>query len=232
MRGVLWRRVGVGFGVSAWLGERGYGWVVATDGAMCGAAYVHLEVGEGEAVEAEELVGEERADASDVLYGLEGLEGAYIARYGAEDTDLGGGVVGAWGGFVAVEASEAGVSGCVGEGLAFVGEYAAVGEGFMCEDAGVVDEVFGVHVVGGVDDEVVGGDGGEGVGGGQGVLVGGDVDIGVEGCELLERALDFGAADVGCGVEDLSLEVGDVDGVIVHDADMAYACGCEVVCHG
>ncbi len=123
------------------------------------------------------------------------------------------------------------MAGCVGEGLPFVGEDAAVGERFMGEDAGVVDEVFGVDVVGGIDDEVVGGDYVEGVGGGEGVLVGGDVGVGVEGYEFLERALDFGLAEVGCGVEYLALEIGEVDGVVVHDADMSYSSGGEVVCH-
>src|SRR4029079_16786303 len=96
------------------------------------------------------------------------------------------------------------------------------------DQAGVVQQVARGEVVGAVDDHVVAGDDVEHVLGGQplGVLVDGHA-----GGDRLDRGLggvDLGLADAVDGVQDLALEVRDVDGVGVDDAQRADAGGGQV----
>lgn len=151
---------------------------------MWRSAYVHLEVREREGVEAQELVGQEVANACEVFDSLDGLYGADVTCHGSEDTDLCCRLVCAGRGLVAVEASKTGVVRGMGEGLTFVAEDAAMGEWLAREDTSVVDEVFGIHIVGRVDDKIIARDDVEGVSYGQRLLVGTDVDGRVESLEL------------------------------------------------
>ena len=59
-----------------------------------------------------------------------------------------------------------------------------------------------------------------------------DLHLGVDGGERGARALDLGHADAVRGVDDLALQVGEIDRVVVDDADAPDARGGEVHQHG
>ena len=113
-------------------------------------------------------------------------------------------------------------------GLALEAEDAAVGVGLAGEDAGVVDEVAGLEVVGAVGDDVVVLEDLERVGAGEHGVVLDDVEEGIEALEHDLGGVDLELADGGGGVDDLALEVRGVDGVEVDEADGAYSGGGEI----
>ena len=88
---------------------------------------------------------------------------------------------------------------------------------------GVVEQVAGGEVVDAVDDDVVALDDLHDVGGveADGVLV--DPYVGVELVDRLLGGVDLRHADAGGGVDDLALQVGQVDHVVVDDAQRADA---------
>ena len=55
-----------------------------------------------------------------------------------------------------------------------------------------------------------------------------DADVGIEGGETRDRAVELGSPDPARVVEDLPLEVALVDHVEVHDADPSHTRGGEV----
>lgn len=55
-----------------------------------------------------------------------------------------------------------------------------------------------------------------------------EADVGVHRVELFRGRLELGAADVRRVVERLAMEVGEVDGVVVHETDRSDARGREV----
>ena len=81
-------------------------------------------------------------------------------------------------GFIAEDTAIACMSGNVGEGIAAISQYTAMRIGLPALHAYVVDEVFCVVAVGGVDDEVVVGDDG---GGGEELWDFDYADVGVDG---------------------------------------------------
>ncbi len=94
-------------------------------------------------------------------------------------------------------------------GLAFKAEDAAVGVGLAGEDAGVVDEVAGLEVVGAVGDDVVVLEDLERVGAGEHGVVLDDVDVGVEALEhLISAESTLSLPTVEVRVDDLALQVG------------------------
>jgi len=88
-------------------------------------------------------------------------------------------------------------------------------------DGVVVDEVAGLEVVGGVEDEVGGGEEIVDVGGDQVGYVGVDGDGGVEEGDLAAGGLGLGEGLEGVGLveEDLPLEVGGFDEVAVDEGE-------------
>ncbi len=91
-------------------------------------------------------------------------------------------------------------------------------------DAEIVDEVAGLVIVGGVEDEL--GILKQGQGGGDEVgNVGGDGDIGVDGGEFAAGGFGFreGIASVGFVIEHLALEVAVLDEVAVNEGEVADA---------
>ena len=94
--------------------------------------------------------------------------------------------------------------------------------------AGIADEVAGREIVGPVDDEVVARQDGEHVRRLEPHVVRDDGDVGVERAHGVGRGVDLAPPDVRGRVEDLPLEVGDVDDVIVDDPERPHARGREV----
>ena len=93
---------------------------------------------------------------------------------------------------------------------------------------GVVDEVAGGEVVAAVEDEVVVAEEPGGVGFSQPFVVGLDADGGVERPDGGGGALGLGPADAVRAVDHLALEVGDIDIVVVDDAERADPSGGEI----
>ena len=89
------------------------------------------------------------------------------------------------------------------------------------EHARVVDQVAGREVVSPVHDHVVFGENLQRVATIDRMLVADDVQVGVDGLQLLLGAGDLGPADVGREVDDLALEVRDVDDVEIDQPDRA-----------
>ena len=99
----------------------------------------------------------------------------------------------------------------------------------QAEDLGRVgDEVAGREVVGAVEHDVVAAQHVERVVRVEPQRVLDDVDVRVDVRDALARGVDLAAPDVRPAVDDLALEVGRVDGVVVDDADRADARGGEV----
>ncbi len=92
-------------------------------------------------------------------------------------------------------------------------------------DGVVVDEVAGFEVVGGVEDELGGGEELVDVGGDEVGDVGVDGDGGVEEGDLAAGGFGFGEGFAGVGLveEDLALEVGGFDEVAVDEGEGADA---------
>ncbi len=104
----------------------------------------------------------------------------------------------------------------------------AVGVGLAEQDAGVVDQVAGLEVVGAVGDDVVVLEDFERVGAGEHRVVLDDVEVRVQALEHDLGGVDLELADCRGGVDDLALQVACVDGVEVDEADGADSCGGEI----
>src|SRR5436189_571711 len=104
----------------------------------------------------------------------------------------------------------------------------AVDERLAHELRRIVDEVTDREVVRAVDDDVVALEDLEHVRREKQRLVADHPDRGVDRSEVLDCRIDLRAADVGGGVEDLALQVGLVDPVEVHDAELAVAGGRQI----
>ena len=226
------RTDGIGWGDAAELvvvDQLGDGGVGAADGAVGVLSQLEGAEGHAEGVYEQEAADEGVADAEDELDGLGGLDDADKAGEDAEDSAFGAGGNEARRWRLRVEAAVAGaLLGAEDAGLALEAEDAAVGVGLAGEDAGVVDEVAGLEVVGAVGDDVVVLEDFKGVGGGEHGVVLDDVEEGVEALEHDLRGVDLELADGGGGVDDLALEVGGVDGIEVDEADGAYSGSGEI----
>ena len=88
---------------------------------------------------------------------------------------------------------------------------------------GVVEDVARLERVGAVEDDVVAGDDPVDVARVEHLLVADHRDVGVERLDRLAGRVDLLLADPGRVVDHLALEVGQVDGVEVDDADRADA---------
>ena len=186
--------------------------------------------GDGERVEVEETADERLAEAGEELDGFGGLEGSDETGDGAEDACFGAGGDGAWRWWGGEHAAVAGATGGgVEDGeLAFEAMDSAVDirDAAPCGD--IAAEVAGGEVVGAVEDEVAAVGEVHGVGGAESVVDDGDAEGGVEGLEASGGGGGLGLAGIGFGEEDLALEIGEGDDVVVDDDEVADACGGEV----
>ena len=112
--------------------------------------------------------------------------------------------------------------------LALEAEDRGADDGDLQPHGRVVEQVARREVVDAVDDDVVVLDDLHDVRGVQARLVLDDVDVRVERVDLLLGGVDLGHADAVGRVDDLALQVGDVDHVVVDDAERADAGGGEV----
>src|SRR5580658_9701897 len=202
-------------------------------GSAGGAAWIlaQLEGAEvhAQSVDEKQATDEWVADAEDELDDLGGLNDSDEARQDAEDAAFGAGwdQAGGWG--FGVEAAVA-VAFLGGEyrGLALKAEDGTVCVGLACEDAGVVDEVARLEVVGAVGDDVVVLEDLEGVGRGEHRVVLHDVGVLVQALDHLLGGVDLEHSHGVLGVDDLALQIRFVDDVEVYEAEGAYPGGGEV----
>ena len=96
------------------------------------------------------------------------------------------------------------------------------------QDGGVVDEIPRGEVVRPVDDHVPAAQQTQSVVGRQTSPVGDDLDVGVERPDRLGRRIHLGTPHGGCDMDDLALEVGDIDVVVVDEPDRAHPGGRQV----
>jgi hypothetical protein len=89
--------------------------------------------------------------------------------------------------------------------------------------AGVVEQIAGIEGVGAVGDDVVAGDEIERVGPRQLPGMRLDGDLRIETAHGVGRALDLEAAEVLGAVQHLPLQIGQVDAVVIDDAERADA---------
>jgi hypothetical protein len=101
-------------------------------------------------------------------------------------------------------------------------------KGLVQCDAEVVDEILGGIVVGGIEDEVIRGQEFPGVVAGQAAGMRFEADMGIQRAQAGDGGLNLGPADVGGGVQDLALEIGDLHDVGIDEAQQADAGGGEI----
>ena len=115
-------------------------------------------------------------------------------------------------------------------GLPFKAEDGAVNIRLFEQHAGIVGQVTRREIVGAVHDDVVGLDDLDRVFARQARIMNDDFDARVDAVDGFLGRLRFGPADVGVGVKNLALQIGEIDVVEVNDAEFADA-GCGQI-HG
>ena len=178
--------------------------------------------GSGAHVVDEDGADERRAVAEDELDHLGGHRDAESAGHHAEHAALRAGRHAARRGDVGVEvAVDGAASGVEHAELPARAEHRAPHVRDPEDGGGVGHEVAGLEVVGAVEHDVVAVQHVEHGVPAQALTVGGDGDLGVESGERAGGGIDLGPADVGGAVDDLPVEVAQVDGVVVDDAERA-----------
>ena len=225
---------------AAFSGEMSEGALGADDAGGVGFGGADLASFVGPEVEGEEGPADETGLAGKEFEGFGDLDGGGEVNGGGENA---GGVAGfdGAGGRLGEEAGEAGGrilgwGGDDGHGRGIGTDGGGVDPGFGLLDGVVVDEVAGLEVVGGVEDDVGGGEEFVNVCGDEVGDVGMDGDGGVEEGDLAAGGLGLGKRLEGVGFveEDLTLEVGGLDEVSVDEGEGADAgageqrgCGCS-----
>lgn len=223
-----WRRGGWRHAAKLLVIDRsGDGGVVAADGT-CGvtaklkAAEFHFE-----GVDMKESANQRAPYAGEEFDGFGGLEGADDPGHDAEHSafSAGGNEAGFW--RVWSHAAVTGTAKVRGEdgALALESKNAAVDVRLFEKNTDVVAQVAGGKVVGAVDHEVIIAGDGHGVAGVKGVGVRDDVDMRIEGMEVVDGGIELGPADISRGVQKLALEVGFFDDIGIDDAENSYARG-------
>ena len=99
---------------------------------------------------------------------------------------------------------------------------------FLREHAGVVREIARGEIVRAVDDDVVRANDVESVLAGETRIVKDHIDVRIEGVDGFPGGLRFGAANVGIGVENLTLQIRIIHHVEIRDAEFTDARGGEI----
>lgn len=208
------------------------GRMVAADGALGIATELELAELHVEGVEEHEASGEGGAFADGELQNFGGLDAADDAGEDAEDAAFSAaGNHAGWRGFgIEAAVTRSAEVRCEDAGLAIESENGTVDVGFLEENAGVVGEITSREIVGAVDDDVVLADDVEGVFAGEPGVMDDDFAGRVDAENGFLGGVGLGTSDVGSGVYDLALEIGEIDGVEVDDANFADAGGGEI--HG
>ena len=209
--------------------QLGHGRIVAADGAVGVLAHTHVHPLLRERVVQPEPSDHRLTDAGDQLDALDALSGADVSGHDAEHAALRAVGDHPRGRRLGEHAAVAGAfSGVEHAQLALEPEDRAVHVRDTRQDAGVVDEVAGGEVVRAVDDQVVAGHDLQGVVGGQEGAVLHHLDVGVDLRDRRSGGVDLVCTDVGGAVDDLALQVGGVDDVVIHQTDGAHTGGSEV----
>ena len=186
----------------------------------------------GAAVVLQQAVVQRLAGAGEHLDHLERLDGADEAGDGAEHAGLRAADDAGRRRRLGKQAAVAGrLAALDGHRQARHAQHGAVDQRLAAQHAGVVEQVARREVVHGGHDDVVAVDHGERGGGAQARGVRLERHLGVERRQPLRRHLGLAPADVGGREQDLALQVGELDDVVVDDADAADAGGGEIEEH-
>ncbi len=93
-------------------------------------------------------------------------------------------------------------------------------------------EVTGLEIVGAIDDDIVAGEQRLRIGGVESYTMLDHRDMRVDAGNELGCAIGLGPADIGRGVDDLSLQVGQRHGIVIDDAEGANTGGGKILQHG
>ena len=108
-------------------------------------------------------------------------------------------------------------------GLAFEAKDGGVNVGLAGEHARIVHQIAGGKVVGAIGDDVELANDVERIGAAELGLELANVDEGIDGGQFLRGGVEFGTTHVGCGMDDLPLQVGEVHHIEVNQAQRAHA---------
>ncbi len=198
--------------------------LLAADGAVGVLAQPHLVEGHRGRVVEQQAADERLAHAQDELDGLGGLDGPDRARQHTQHAALGATGHQARRRRLREETAVArALFGIEHRRLPLETEDAAVDVGLAQQHAGVISQITRREVVGAVDDDVVGREQFQCVSRGQRHFVRVHLHVGVDVENALLGAFQLQPANVLRAVDDLPLQVGVVDGVVVDQADAADA---------
>ncbi len=177
----------------------------------------------------EKAAHERLADPEDQLDRLGGLDGSDDTRKHAEHAAFGATRDEAWRRGLGMETA---IARTVRRGehrcLPFETRDAAVGVRAARKDAGIVDEITRREVVGAVDYDVVRRHEVERVPLAEPDVVWLDSRVRIDVAQAIGGRFELRSPDVGCAVNDLSLEIADVDHVLVYESDSAHTRGREI----
>ena len=183
-----------------------------------------------ERVDQQKTTDERLANTEDQLDGLGGLDDADKPRQNAEDAALRAGRHEARRWRLRIQAAIARAFGQAEDaGLTLKAEDGAVGVGLAEQNAGIVDEVTRLKVVGAVRDHVEVLEDLHRVRAGEHGIELDDLEVRVQVLQFLLSGVDLEHADGRGGVDDLPLQIARIDHVEVHQTDGAHAGRGEVV---
>src|SRR3989338_5912252 len=109
--------------------------------------------------------------------------------------------------------------------LSLEAEDAPVNIGLAEQHASVIDQVPGREIIGAVGNDVVISEQVESIRRRECCLVSNNLDMRVDAAQPVARGVELRTSDIGGGVDDLALQVGEIDNIEIHDAELADA-GC------
>ena len=196
--------------------------MVGAGGRRCGVEYEELHRAR---VERQQPVGEQFACAGEVFDYFSGLKRSGDAGNGSEHPVLRTG-------FQCLclrkHAAVAGRAGQNGHHVARVLVDGSVNEWLSRFHAGIVDKIFDVERIRGIDHDVVVGNNGGGITAVETRRNGRHFHIRIQCCDFFLGRQGFRSADIVGGVNDLPLKIGEVYGVEIGNADVSDACGCQI----
>ena len=182
-------------------------------------------------IDQQQAADERIAGAENQLDDLGGLDYAKQSRQNAEHAAFGAGRHQAGRRRLGIEAAIAGaVFGGEDRGLPFEAENRRINIGFAAEHAGIVDEIARGEIVGAIGNDVEVAKDFQGVFAGKPGFKRAQVDVRIDGRQLLRGRLQLGTANVAGGVDHLALEIGVVHHVKIDEAERANTGGGQVEC--
>ena len=204
--------------------------ILTADGTLGIAAGLELAEAHLQSVESHQATNQRIADAYDQLDRLDGLHDTDDAREYPEDASLGTAWNHAWWRRFRIEAAVAGTAEMRSEhgALTVEPENGAIDIRLLLEDTDIVGEIAGRKIIRPINHDVVRGDDFSRVLGSEEAVMKVDLHVGVDRLNGVFRAVDFLAADIAGAVQDLALEVREIDGIEINEANPADAGGGKV----